>query len=70
MLPARMSRVLVSWLGATDLRAAKGEASAGLGPVGQALHHRKFDQLILITNYDKMESSTFEAWLKRRHRSN
>lgn len=64
MFLARMSRVLVSWFGATDLRAAKGEAPAGLGPVAQALQHRKFDQVVLITNYEKADSSTFEAWLK------
>ncbi|MEO7032380.1 MAG: sigma 54-interacting transcriptional regulator [Polyangiaceae bacterium] len=61
-----MSSVLLTWLGATDLRAAKGEASAGLGPVGQAVEARTFDQIVLLTNYEKAEVATFVGWLKKR----
>ncbi len=30
-------KILVSWLGQTDLNAAAGDEHAGLGPVGQAV---------------------------------
>lgn len=67
MLPwPTMSRVLVTWFGATDLKAAKGEGPVGLGPVAQALAARSFDQVVLLTNYDKADVSTFENWLKKK----
>lgn len=58
-----MSRVLVSWFGATDLRPVKGEASARLGPVAQALHHRKYDQRDPITDNDL--PTPLERWRKK-----
>lgn len=61
-----MPSTLLTWLGATDLRAAKGEASAGLGPVAQAVESRSFDQIVLLTNYEKSEVATFVGWLKKR----
>jgi len=61
-----MSSVLLTWLGATDLRAAKGETSAGLGPVAQAIESRTFDHIVLLTNYEKAEVATFVGWLKKR----
>ena len=58
-----MSRVLVSWVGATDLKAAKGELTAGLGPVAQAVTVRTFDQIVLLSDYEKSDVAVFEAWL-------
>jgi transcriptional regulator with GAF, ATPase, and Fis domain len=60
-----MSRTLISWFGATDLRAAKGEASAGLGPVAQALAARDYDRVILLTNYDAADIAIYQSWLKK-----
>jgi transcriptional regulator with PAS, ATPase and Fis domain len=61
-----MPRVLVSWIGATDLRAGKGELGAGLGPVAQAVTARNFDQIVLLSNYEKAETASFAAWLGKR----
>ena len=66
MLPTLMSRILVSWVGATDLRASKGEASAGAGPVAQAVQARKFDRVVLIANYEKAECAAYQAWLSQK----
>ncbi len=60
-----MSRVLVTWFGATDLKAAKGEGPS-LGPVAQAASARVFDQVVLLTNYDEAEVTLFETWLRQR----
>lgn len=59
-----MRSVLVSWFGATDLRAARGEPSVGEGPVAQALGKRSFDQVVIISNYKQSEAKEFSDWLK------
>lgn len=45
-----MKRVLLCWIGTTDLRASQGE-DVGEGPVAQAVKKRGFDEVHLITNY-------------------
>src|SRR5690242_5413834 len=63
-----MSKVLVAWVGETDLRASKGEASAGVGPIAQAVTKRAFDHVALLSNYTerKAEVLAFKAWLERK----
>lgn len=50
------------------MKAAKGDPLVGLGPVAQALEKRAFDQVVLITNYEKPDVALFEGWLKKRTR--
>lgn len=45
-----MKRVLLCWIGTTDLRASQGE-DVGEGPIAQAVKKRGFDEVHLITNY-------------------
>ena len=45
-----MKRVLLCWIGTTDLRASQGE-DVGEGPIAQAVEKRGFDEVHLITNY-------------------
>ncbi len=59
-----MKRILFAWLGNTDLNASAGEERAGLGPIGQAVSRRKFDQIILLSNHPKTQASTYEKWLQ------
>jgi transcriptional regulator with PAS, ATPase and Fis domain len=63
-----MTKVLVTWVGETDLKASKGEASAGLGPVAQAVTKRAFDHVVLLSNYTdrKPEVVAFKAWLEKK----
>ncbi|MEW8552669.1 MAG: sigma-54 dependent transcriptional regulator [Candidatus Thiodiazotropha sp.] len=57
-------KILVSWLGQTDLNAAAGDERAGLGPVGQAVTERSFDLVVLLSNYPKSESANYVAWIE------
>lgn len=64
-------KVLVSWIGVTDLEAAgartpKSNVSPGAGPLGQALEKRVFDRVVLLTNFSKSENSTYLKWAKER----
>ena len=61
-----MKKVLLCWIGTTDLRASQGE-DVGEGPIAQAVEKRGFDEVHLITNYlsDDRVSSYIE-WAKKR----
>ena len=59
-----MTDFLISWIGATDLRAQQGEAKTGLGPIAQAAIKREYDQIVLINDYGESEAKKFSAWLR------
>jgi len=58
-----MLRVLVCWVGRTDLRASRGEIE-GLGPIANVIAARSFDAIQLMANYPKSEVGPFVEWLK------
>jgi len=62
-------RILVSWIGQTDLNAAAGTAEAGLGPIGQAVTQRVFDQVVLLCNYAKDRAASYLPWVERQTRA-
>lgn len=62
-------KMLMSWIGYTDLRAARGEKEAGLGPIAQALRSREFDSICLLSNYGKREESLYAKWISETTRS-
>lgn len=57
-------KILVSWIGQTDLRAAKSVENAGIGPIAQAVTKLTFDKVVLISNYSEQENSSYINWLK------
>lgn len=61
-----MRKVLVTWIGNTDLRAPREADAVGLGPIAQALEARSFDEALLITDYDEDEVSPYVRWLAQR----
>ena len=58
-----MNRILVSWIGQTDLNAARGNDSANLGPVAGALSERVFDRAVLLCNYPEDRLEEYLSWL-------
>ena len=61
-----MKKVLLCWIGTTDLRASQGE-DVGEGPIAQAVEKRGFDEVHLITNYlsdDRVPS--YIKWAEQR----
>src|SRR5450432_396401 len=57
-----MARVLVSWVGNTDLQASQGDPKASPGPIGQALAKRSFDEIVLLSNYKKPQNDAYRHW--------
>jgi len=62
---AHEPRVLVCWLGATDLRAAAGTAD-GVGPVAQAIEAKAFDHVYLLCDYNEARAQAYLSWIRPR----
>lgn len=56
-------KVLLAWIGLTDIGASQGIEKSGLGPIGQVVQERKFDRISLLCNYDKTPMSDYKKWL-------
>lgn len=59
-----MHRVLVSWIGTTDLRAPEESAEVGRGPVAQAIEELRFDEAYLLTNHEPRTVEPYRSWLQ------
>src|SRR5262245_48824130 len=55
-VPLMTERILICWIGHTDLRAARGEKEAGAGPIGQAVAAREFDRVVLLSDHAKADA--------------
>src|SRR6476469_4217336 len=58
-----MADLLFAWLGATDLRAAEGDAAAGIGPIAQSVEARGFKQVVLLNNWPITRAAGYVRWL-------
>ena len=61
-LPVR--KVLVSWIGHTDLRAPEESEAVGVGPVAQALIARSYDGVYLVTDHEGEAVRRYVPWLE------
>lgn len=59
-------KVLVAWVGRTDLRAPAESDAVGQGPIAQALTTRSFDEVFLLSDYDDKLVAPYLKWLKGR----
>ncbi|MDD7984695.1 sigma-54 dependent transcriptional regulator [Lentisphaera marina] len=56
-------KVLLTWLGMTDIRASQGEERSGLGPIAQACKSLEFDKVFLLSNSKKEDNEAYCKWL-------
>jgi len=61
-----MNKVLIAWVGNTDLKASRGKHEAGLGPIGQAVSQRTFTHVALLSNFSKEDEKRFVEWIRKR----
>jgi transcriptional regulator with PAS, ATPase and Fis domain len=54
---------LVSWIGSTDIKAAKGVEGAGIGPIAQVISASGYTEIHLLSNFSADESRVFVDWL-------
>ena len=64
-----MPKVLITWVGRTDLNASLSKDGVGEGPIGQAVDKVAFDEINLLCNFPKNENDKFVAWLSKRTRA-
>jgi DNA-binding NtrC family response regulator len=62
-------KVLLAWIGKTDLNAAADDGKAGSGPICAAGAETRYDQVILLNNYPAKEGSRYVKWLRRQTES-
>jgi len=60
-------KVLLAWLGQTDLDAAADEQRVGRGPIAGAVEDRPFDRLVLLNTYGQDEAARYATWLGGRN---
>jgi len=58
-------RILISWIGKTDLNASQNVAGVGLGPIAQALKTRSFDLIVLLLDYPQPEGVRYVNWAEQ-----
>lgn len=61
-----MRKVLVAWIGNTDLRAPAETKPVGVGPIAQAIDARTFDEIFLLSDYEEEKVTPYIRWLKSR----
>ena len=61
-----MKTILVSWIGATDLRALSNEDQVGIGPIAQAIGSGNFEVVALLSDYHREETLQYQKWLQDR----
>lgn len=61
-----MRKLLIAWIGKTDLRAPTEGDAVGLGPIAQAMDTGRFDELWLLADYPNDEVSAYVKWLRGR----
>ena len=54
-----MRKVLISWVGETDLRVVNERDQVGLGPIGRAVKEHDFDFIFLLSNYPKARGDPY-----------
>ena len=59
-----MRKILVSWIGHTDLRAPEESEAVGAGPVAQALIARSYEDAFLLTDHEGEAVRRYIPWLE------
>jgi DNA-binding NtrC family response regulator len=57
-------KILMCWVGGTDIRSSQGDEKAGYGPIAQAVRERQFDEIVLLSNYAKRDTAGYIKWLE------
>lgn len=57
-------KILIAWIGRTDLKAGRGDAAVGPGPICQAAQVYSYSSIHLLSDFDPGEAKSFMKWLE------
>jgi transcriptional regulator with PAS, ATPase and Fis domain len=60
------NKILVGWIGRTDLKAGNGEVSVGDGPICQAAQNYAYSSIHLLSDFALGDAKSFVKWLATR----
>ncbi|OIR01263.1 Nif-specific regulatory protein [mine drainage metagenome] len=60
-------KILVCWIGKYDLDAINSKEGQWDGPIAQAVGWGDFEQVVLLSSWDKAKSNQYVGWLKGRY---
>lgn len=63
-----MKKIILCWIGLTDIEAAKKDATTLTGPIVNALEKKKFDRMVLLSNFPRSETDTYIKWVVSKFR--
>jgi transcriptional regulator with PAS, ATPase and Fis domain len=62
-------KILLAWIGKTDLNAAASVPEAGSGPICAAVTQTRYDRVILLNNYPAKDGARYVKWLRQQTQS-
>jgi transcriptional regulator with PAS, ATPase and Fis domain len=60
-----MPKILLCWLGLTDIKASKGKPVGG-GPIARAASARDYSEITIISDQPRATNTAYRSWLKSR----
>jgi len=62
-----MKKILLSWIGITDIEAVKKDASSAdsIGPLAMAVKACSFQQLFLLSSFSKHDNDSYVSWINQ-----
>ncbi|MBI9017057.1 MAG: sigma 54-interacting transcriptional regulator [Phycisphaerae bacterium] len=59
-----MAKILLTWLGVTDINSSKQDSGGNLGPIAGAVIDRKYKTVFILSDFAKPVSNKYKKWLK------
>jgi transcriptional regulator with PAS, ATPase and Fis domain len=59
-----MQKVLLTWLGVTDIKSSQQECRGNLGPIAGAITDRNYKQAYILSDFPKQATSGYKKWLE------
>ncbi len=59
-------KILLCWLGATDIKASSIEENVGLGPIAQATEGQSYKEVVLLNNWTDAAAKSYSGWLNKK----
>jgi transcriptional regulator with PAS, ATPase and Fis domain len=59
-----MQKVLLTWLGVTDINASRQKSGGTLGPIAGAIKDRNYKQAYILSDFPKQATDGYKKWLE------